>query len=63
MKDSGGNFKSPAHRTHHLTKLPPQISGGLRHRYRHHQGQTDSVVSSLEGGGPVRDLPEPAQGA
>ena len=32
---SGGDFKSPAHSLHHLPRLPPHISGGSRHRYRH----------------------------
>ena len=59
---SGGYFKSPAHGLYSLTRLPPWFSGGLRHRYCHPQGQADSEASSLEEGGPVRDLPGPAQG-
>ena len=57
MEGSDRDFKPPAHSLHQLPRLPPRISGGLRHRYRHPQGQTASAVSGLEGGGPVRDLP------
>ena len=62
MEGSGGSFKSPAHRLHHLPRLPPRISGGSWHRYRHPRGQAASSASALEGGGPVRDLPGTAQG-
>ena len=62
VEGSGGNFKSPAHSLHYHPRLPPQISGGLRHRYHHPRGQTASSVSGLEGGGPVHDPPGPAQG-
>ena len=62
MEVSGGDFKFTAHSLHHLPKIPPRISGGSRHKYRHPRGQTASAVSSLEGGGPVHDLPGPAQG-
>ena len=62
MEGSGVNFKLPAHGLHHLPRLPPWFSGGLRHRYRHPQGQSDSSASALEGGGPVRDIPGSAQG-
>ena len=62
VEGSGGDFKYPAHSLHHFPQLPPLISGGSRHRYRHPQGQTDSTVSGLERGGPVRDLHGPVQG-
>ena len=62
VEGSGGNFKSPSHGLHHLPQLPPWISGGSQHRYRHPRGQAALVASSLEGGGPLRDLPVPAQG-
>ena len=62
MEVSGGNFKSPAHSLHQLPLLPPHILVGLQHRYRHHQGQSASGVSGLDGGGPVRDLLGPVQG-
>ena len=61
MKGSGEDFKSSAHSLHHLPQLPPRISGGLRHRYRHPRGKTASAVSRLEVGGSVRDLPGNAQ--
>ena len=35
VEGSGGNFKSPAHSLYHLPRLPPRISGGSRHMYRH----------------------------
>ena len=57
MEGSGGNLKSPAHSLHHILRLPPRISCGSWHRYRHSQGQAASAASGLEGGGPVRDLP------
>ena len=47
VKGSGGNFKSPSHSLHHLPRIPPQISSGSRHRYRHPRGQNDSAVSGL----------------
>ena len=56
MEGSGGDITSPAHSLHHLPRLPPQILGGSRHRYCHPQGQSDSVASGLEGGGPVCNL-------
>ena len=62
VEGSGGDFKFPAQSLHHLPRIPPRIYGGSRHRYRHPRGQTASAVSGLEGGGPVRDLPGPAQG-
>ena len=62
VEGSGSDFKSPAHSLHHLPRLPPQILGGSRHRYRHPRCQTDLAVSGLEGGGPVHDLPVPAHG-
>ena len=62
VEGSGGDFKSPDHSLRHLPQLPPRISVGSRHRYRHPQLQASSAASSLDGGGPVRDLPGPAQG-
>ena len=62
VEGSGGDLKFPSHSLHRLPQLPPRILGGLRHRYCHPQGKTDSAVSGLEGGGPVRDLPGPEQG-
>ena len=62
MESSDGDFKFPAHSLHRLPQLPSRISSGLRNRYRHPRGQAASAVSGLEGVGPVRDLPEPAQG-
>ena len=56
------NFKLPARSLYKLPRLPPHISGGLRHRYCHPRGQNSSAVSGLEGGSPVCDLPGPAQG-
>ena len=61
MKGSGGDFKFPAHNLHHLPRLPTQISGGLRHRYRQPRCQSDSAASGLEGGGPICDIPGTAQ--
>ena len=58
VEGSGGDFKFPSRRLHHLPRLPPQILGRLRHGY----GQTASAVSGLEIGGTVYDLPGPAQG-
>ena len=34
MEVSGGDFKVLDHSLHHLTRLPPWISGGSWHRYR-----------------------------
>ena len=62
MEGSGGDFKLPAHSLHNLPRLPPRISGGLRHRYRYPQDQAASETSGLEVGGPVCDIPGPAQG-
>ena len=62
VEGSGRKFKSRAHSLHHLPRLFPRILGRSRHRYRHPIGQAASAVSGLEGGGPVCDLPEPAQG-
>ena len=62
MEGSGGDFKLTAHSLHYLPRIPPRISGGLRHRYHHPRGQTVSEVRGLEGGGSVNDLPGPAQG-
>ena len=62
MEGSGGYFKSPSRGLHHLPRLPPWISGGLRHRYCHPRGQSALAASGLEGGGPVRDIPGTSQG-
>ena len=62
MEGSGGNSKLPSHSLHHLPRLPPWFQGGLQHRYLHPQGQAVTTYFCLEGGGPVRDLPGPAQG-
>ena len=62
VEGSGGDFKLTAHGLHHLPRLPPWFSGGLRHRYHYHQGQSASAASGFEGGGTVRDLPGSAQG-
>ena len=62
MEGSGGGFKSPAHGLHHLPQLPPWFPSGSWHRYRHPRGQSDSAASGLEGRGPIRDIPGPAQG-
>ena len=62
VEGSGGDFKSPAHGLHHLPRLPPWFTGGSWYRYRYPRGQAASEASGLEGGGPVRDLPESAQG-
>ena len=34
VEDSGGDFKSPAHGLHHLTRLPPWDPGRSRERYQ-----------------------------
>ena len=62
MEGSGGDFKFPTHRLHHLPRIPPWVSGGSRHGYRHPRGKTASAVRGLEGGGPVHDLSGTAQG-
>ena len=62
VQGSEGGFKSPYQSLHHLPRLTPRISGGLRHMYRHRQCQDSSALSGLEGGGPVRNIPGPAQG-
>ena len=61
VEGSGGNFKLTAHSLRNLPRLPPRILGRSRHRYRHPRGQAASEVSGIEGGGPVRDIPGPAQ--
>ena len=35
VEGSGGDFKLPAHSLHHLPRIPPHISGGSWHMYRH----------------------------
>ena len=62
VEGSGDDFKSPYQSLHHLPRLLPRISGGLRQRYRHPRVQADSAASGLEGGDPVCDVPGPAQG-
>ena len=62
VEGSGRNFKLLAHSLHHLPQIPPRVLGGSQHRYRHPRGQTASAVSGLGVGGPVRDIPGPAQG-
>ena len=59
---SGGCFYSPSHSLHHLPQLPPRISGGSRHSYRHPRGQAALAVSGLGGKCHVCDLPGSAQG-
>ena len=54
--------KLPAHSHHHFPQLPQRILGGSRHSYWHPRCQADSTASGLEGRGPVRDIPRPAQG-
>ena len=52
----------PDRNLHHLPRLPTRISGGSRHMYRHPRVQAVTTACGHEGGGPVRDLPGPAQG-
>ena len=62
VESSGGDSKLPFHSLHHLPRLPPWFKGGSRHRYRHPRGQAATAACGLEGGGPVHDIPGPAQG-
>ena len=62
VEGSGGDFKSPAHGLHHLQPLPPWVPGRSWNKYRHPRGQSITSTCGLEGGGPVRYLPGPAQG-
>ena len=62
VEGSGGDLKLPAHGLHHLPQLPLCFPGRLQDSYRHPRGQAVPAVCVLEVGGPVRDLPGPAQG-
>ena len=62
MEGCDGDITSPTHSLHRLPRLPTRISGGSRHRYRQPQDQAATAACGHEGGGPVHDLPRPAQG-
>ena len=62
VEGGGGYLTSPACNRHHLPRLPTWFSGGLRYKESHPRGQDASAACGHEGGGPVCDLPGPAQG-
>ena len=62
MEGCGGNLTLPDHNLHRLPRFPTQISVGSRHRYRHPRGQSVTTACGHEVGGPVCDIPGPAQG-
>ena len=62
LEGGGSDSQSPLHRRHHLTRLPPRITGGSWYMELHPQAQAASEGCSLEGGGPPYDLTGPAQG-
>ena len=59
---SDGDYQSPLHSLHQLSRRPPWFPGGLWHRYCSPRGQTASAGNSHEGRGPVRNIYGLAQG-
>ena len=62
MEGDGGDSQTPLHCLHHLTRLHPQVPGGLPYRDRHPRGQAYPAGCGLEGGGTPCNLPVSAKG-